>query len=109
MPVCCPCFVSQCTLCMAGNVQDVWQQQSSRSGTPADLDVGAVVALHALDVLLCHPGRKVGIFPVGLRPAAPSGVPEYVDVWRKCIEAPADKGSCIASIADACKPMHTCM
>ena len=76
---------------MACDVQDVWQQLRSRSGTPAGLDVGAVVALHAVNAYLCHLGSEVWVLPIGLRAAAPPGIPEYVDVWRKCIEAPADK------------------
>ena len=71
----------------------IWKQLRSRSGTPADLDVGAVIALHALDVLLCHLCGKVWVFSVGLRAATPSRIPIDIDVWSKCIEAPADKGT----------------
>ena len=78
---------------MACNVQDVRQHLRRRSGTPANLDVGAVATLHALNVFLCHLGSKVWVFSVSLRAAPPPGIPEYIDVWSKSIEAPADKGT----------------
>lgn len=55
----------------------------------ADLDVGLVTALQALDKADSHMGGQVWVLPIGLATPPPSGVPEDVDVGPKAIQAPA--------------------